>query len=437
MRAYEFLVEGYTEVQRYFETIAPENEVKTFISKFKELVDRNQVQGNERNIDWWKKQGWDAFKEFVSNKQSVPTKTEIKRKKIVGTSITLRDDAKWLIVIPLDKEASCHYGKNSDWCTTKINQPYFERYFYKNGVTLIYCLSKTEDKRWAIAGHPDVDQVEIFNQYDTSLTPNEFSAQTGLDAFELNKQALQHENISQTREQYSSAINHLKFLFQQDDFTKRNEEIEKLLIYTKNPRLCKDYIVNIAGNLGPTDFPPAIVLSAMYQYDHLLPLIKNPSFDIQVAAVKANYGDIQYIENPNEKLQLIAIEQQPYVISSIKNPTKKAQLLAFYTMATDFDREQLEFKIKNLCPELFWILNKERLVQFEKMIHEMIRVSIPTLTKESIEQINFVIIKNLQNFIERVKSDPDPSVEIREVANRFNTTIEKWNHAIAPILTRH
>ena len=38
----------------------------------------------------------------------------------------------WLVVIPLDKDASCFHGKNSDWCTTKINQGNFEDYFYEN-----------------------------------------------------------------------------------------------------------------------------------------------------------------------------------------------------------------------------------------------------------------------------------------------------------------
>jgi hypothetical protein len=433
MRLHEFIVEGYTEVQRHFETLAPSNEVKTLIQQFRELVDRNQVQGNERNIDWWKKQGWNAFKEFVLNKQELPTKTQVKRKKLVGKSITLRDDDKWLIIVPLDKDASCHYGKDSDWCTTKSNQPYFEKYFYRNGVTLIYCLSKTEDKRWAIAGHPKVDQIEIFNQYDVSLSPTTFISQTGLDAFEIVKQALSFDEISQIRDKYNSIKDEVKTLLYEFDYKQRNEEIERKLIYTKDAKLCKDYIVNIASNLGPTEFPPAIVLAAMSKYDNLLPVIKNPTFNMQLAAVKSNYGDIQYIENPNEKLQFLAIEQQPYAISYIKNPTKKAQILAYYTMPTDFDREKLEFKINNLCPELYWEFNKKRLIQFENMIYEIMRVSMPTMSKESVEHIDFAIIKNLQNFVDRVTSDPDPSEEIREVANRFNTVINIWKQTVASI----
>jgi hypothetical protein len=433
MRYYEFVFEGYTEVQRYFEASASSNEVKTVISKFRELVNRNQVQGNERNIDWWKKQGWDRFKEFVSTKQSEPTKTEIKRKKLVGNSITLHDNDKWLIVVPLDKEASCYYGKNSDWCTTKNDQPYFEKYFYQNGVTLIYCLSKTEDKRWAIAGHEQVRQIEIFDQYDTSLSSETFTAQTGLDAVELTNQALKYKEIPQIREQYNSDLYHLQFLLEQFDYNHRDEEIEDLLVHTKSARYCRDYIRNIANNLGPSEFPPAIVLAAMTKYDRILPLIKNPSFNIQLAAVKKNYGDIQYINNPHEKLQLIAIEQQPYAISYIKNPTKKAQLLAFYTMATDFDREQLEFKIKNLCPELFWELHKEKLIQYENVIYEILKKSMPTIDDKTIIAVENAIIKNLKDFVELVKADPDPSIETREVANQFTTVINIWNKTVASL----
>jgi hypothetical protein len=90
------------------------------------LCQRNQVVGQERNIDYWRKQGIDAFAKFVGQKLTIPSKTEIKRSKIPGKHIDLVDNDQWQIVIPLDKESSCFHGKNTKWCTTKPNASYFE-----------------------------------------------------------------------------------------------------------------------------------------------------------------------------------------------------------------------------------------------------------------------------------------------------------------------
>lgn len=131
MRYYEIIREGYKEVQQKYVSagIDPESIEKTF-KTYKELVNRNQVSGNERNIDWWGKLPFDQFKAFVDEKSSEHSPTQLKRNKISGKSINLEENDDWLIVIPLDKDASCFHGDNSDWCTAKRDQSYFEGYFY-------------------------------------------------------------------------------------------------------------------------------------------------------------------------------------------------------------------------------------------------------------------------------------------------------------------
>jgi hypothetical protein len=59
MKYIEFrLAEGYKEVTQKFSQEVELSQVQDIITKYKDLVNRNQVQGNERNIDWWGKQGW-------------------------------------------------------------------------------------------------------------------------------------------------------------------------------------------------------------------------------------------------------------------------------------------------------------------------------------------------------------------------------------------
>ena len=68
-KEFQLIKEGYKEVTVKFITASSdESEVKKYMMAYKDLVNRNQVQGDERNIDWWGKQGWENFEKFVSNK---------------------------------------------------------------------------------------------------------------------------------------------------------------------------------------------------------------------------------------------------------------------------------------------------------------------------------------------------------------------------------
>jgi len=59
-----------------------------------------------------------------------------------------------------------------------------------------------------------------------------------------------------------------------------------------------------------------------------LPLIKNPSEAVQLAAVKQNVWAIDDIKNPSEAVQLAAVKQDGYAIQYINNPSEEMQLAA-------------------------------------------------------------------------------------------------------------
>jgi hypothetical protein len=57
-------------------------------------------------------------------------------------------------------------------------------------------------------------------------------------------------------------------------------------------------------------------------------MIKNPSVEVQMAAVKQNGHAIQFIKNPSVEVQMEAVRQNGYAIRHIKNPSVEAQMEA-------------------------------------------------------------------------------------------------------------
>lgn len=189
MRAKDFLIEGYRQaINKFIEAGETEEKTKDVVRRFKTLVDKNQIKSlNEKNIDWWANKPLSELEQFIQNK-SVATKTQLKRSKLPGKSMTIMDNDEWLVVVPLDKDASCFHGKNTDWCTSKRDRDNFEHYFYRKKVTLIYCINKQTGGKWAIAASPY--GLEFFDDMDNPISPYAFDGDTGLSFKDLVKQAV-------------------------------------------------------------------------------------------------------------------------------------------------------------------------------------------------------------------------------------------------------
>ena len=265
MRAREFvlIVEGYREAEQEFAQVTDADAVKKMIDTYRSLVDRNQVQGPERNIDHWRKQGWDTFSQFVQRKSQERSKTQVKRARGITTQqITLRDDDAWLIVIPLDKDTSCFHGRGTDWCTTKTSQGHFEDYFYQNEVTLIYCINSQTGGKWAVAAHHKTPgRAEYFDQQDNTITDEEFDQQTGLNSDQIIQQALSQQNIGvmdNARAPYRDAmerLDQLDYLSDERRSPGEKQEIERLLLFVKDPIMAFDYARDVIQDRWPAAEP--------------------------------------------------------------------------------------------------------------------------------------------------------------------------------------
>ena len=120
------LDESFKDAQQKFSTIASSEEVKSYIEKFKELSKRNIIKGQDKDIGYWIKGDWDSFKKFIDNNSAVITKRQAKVDQKKDSIVVYKDDNK-RVVIPLTKEASIQYGKNTSWCTayTEVKKPFY------------------------------------------------------------------------------------------------------------------------------------------------------------------------------------------------------------------------------------------------------------------------------------------------------------------------
>ena len=331
MKIAELLAEGYPDTIAAFSQEADANQVKKTVDAYRDLVTKNQVSGTERNIDWWRRQGWPAFKQFVDDKSTQATKTQVKRKRAAGKSIMLKDTPEWLVVIPLDHDASCFHGRGSDWCTARPSAHYFDSYFLDKDIVLIYCINKTTGNKYAIASHRDHDKTELFNMKDKTISAAEFQQATGFDPRQLIA-LIPHDDpriaqVKQSRRKLLAKIRQLMVRWKRSDCT-RNAEIEQLLIQSKHPELCSRYVVSVGERHGPQPFPPIIAMAAVNQNGHAIQYIANPSEAVQQAAVNQDSSAIQYIKNPSEAVQQTAVKQYGLAIQYIANPSEAVQQAA-------------------------------------------------------------------------------------------------------------
>lgn len=325
---FNYLMEGYPQAfAAFIQSGVDTTSVQIAMMGFKQLVTRNQIKDvNQKNIDWWVTQGWEKFNAFVNQAVAVSSKTQVKRKKVEGQSINLVDNAKWLILIPVDKDASCFHGKDSNWCTTKIHQQHFERYFYENEITLIYCFNKQGDGMWAIATSKlENSPSEFFDQQDTILTRAKFEKQTGLDFDKLRTMAMgeTHQPIIQaSRDKWNASVDLTRKLFDKLPRFTRSAEIEKQLMFNKYGYACYEYLRKVAS-VDSKSFPLAIQIaafSARSEFDThnqitMTPLryIKNPVDDVLLVAIKKDRNGINNIIDlgikPSERIQIAAVTQ--------------------------------------------------------------------------------------------------------------------------------
>lgn len=336
MRYFEFyIIEGFREAQVDFEKIADRDTVAKTIDQYKNLVNRNQLTGPERNIDYWRKQGWREFYKTVTQLSDRTTATQQKRRADRGKSITISESDKWLVVVPLDKSASCFHGRSTDWCTASPVSNYFEQYFYRDEVVLIYCLNKESGEKWAIAAHKRLEDIELFDKEDNKITEQQFQQDTGMDPMAIRNRVMQQtqDDVNTSRATYNQWVARLTRLI--PGVTERDKDIEELLFRTRHGPLTRQYL----DRTGVSQYPDHIIVSAVMEppdgqdqsrhepHTYFLKQ-KAPSMSLINSALRANPIAAQYVDDLPLKLQQVLIKNSAFNIAYIKNPHEETQLYA-------------------------------------------------------------------------------------------------------------
>ena len=341
MQIKDLILEGYRDAVSQFRQEANDRIVKTYIDAYRDLVQRNQVSGQEKNIDYWRKQGWAKFRSFIDRVQAWPSKTQIKRAKLPDRVLELNVDPRWTVIMPLSSTASCHFGKGTKWCTSAVDDNRFDAYFYEQQLDLIYCIKNTSGIKWAILYDRDKNEFEFWNTINQQISQEDFTEQTGLNPNDIVVK-IPRARLDQLRKSY-------------DDFVKRvigwaenpqsNTDIENEIIQRGDRAAAVVYVAKLGQHLnGKVKVPERLAMLAVTDnkektsfkklmsdinyYYHPLEHIANPSQAVEQAALKTDPMAAAHIAGiPDDKLENL-VRRQPKVIAYVKNPSEKLQLIA-------------------------------------------------------------------------------------------------------------
>ena len=87
------------------------------------------------------------FKEAADNGQEMATSKSDEIRRIKEDAEKFYEDDTWLVVIPHTQEASCYYGKNTQWCTAATEGYNMFNQYYKEGLLYIN-INKTNNKKY-------------------------------------------------------------------------------------------------------------------------------------------------------------------------------------------------------------------------------------------------------------------------------------------------
>lgn len=86
------------------------------------------------------------FKEAEDNGEEMATSKSDEIRKIKEDAEKFYEDDTWLVIVPHSQEASCYYGKNTQWCTAATDSYNMFNQYYNKGLLYININKKTNKK---------------------------------------------------------------------------------------------------------------------------------------------------------------------------------------------------------------------------------------------------------------------------------------------------
>jgi hypothetical protein len=133
------------------------------VNRFEKMLKLNRIPQDSKDILKYK----DLYSLLrVVEKAEAEAEVAQQQKAAEKTAEKIYEDQEYLIIEPRSKEASCVYGKGTQWCISATqSKNYFDEYFEKGARFLFVINKKTGDKD-AIAFAGDIEQIEIYDAQD-------------------------------------------------------------------------------------------------------------------------------------------------------------------------------------------------------------------------------------------------------------------------------
>lgn len=167
-------------IEFYLSDRPNESQLRDAITKFHELLSKNQIKKKDINsYGNWK----EFLQEIETAQKTYRAKQDVKSKKSDAT-VVYRDD-RYLVVIPKTHEASCKYGAGTKWCTTAEDSNDYDSYIERRA-TLYYIIDTKESPinslyKIAVIVYPN-GVIECVDARDNDIEFDDVLFFTGLDA---------------------------------------------------------------------------------------------------------------------------------------------------------------------------------------------------------------------------------------------------------------
>lgn len=168
-----------------------EQEVKQKVELFKKLSKSGKITGRKKDIGYWMNKDWNDFVHHIEYRSKLVSKRQ--QKKIIKKDSIHINHNEILIVIPLTKQASIQYGKNTKWCTAASDfTNLFDDYFFSELKTLFYLIN--DNAKMAFALDADQEEYRIFDERDNMTNEQAMFDDFGVTVDALKKYYNENKN---------------------------------------------------------------------------------------------------------------------------------------------------------------------------------------------------------------------------------------------------
>lgn len=229
-----------------------DEELEQLEDTFKYFFDGAAEKGTLKNKDISSYMSWDPFNFIEEIKKAYYSKSEREvEKDAKSNSRLIYKDSEYVVLEPLNTEASCYYGHGTRWCiSSKKGKNYFDEYS-SQGARFIFVINKTTNQKHAIVAFSDKKEIEIFNQNDDKVIVNSY----------LSRLLKSNENVFKAVMAYLGSDVKSKFSFV-NDLSVLKSHVDVLETHEERDGVTIDNLIKlIQSNLGE-----AMVLNSLISF---------------------------------------------------------------------------------------------------------------------------------------------------------------------------